>query len=138
MAAAALTPRVRVMVVCDRIRPSRIEDGVFDLRGVRNHVSASSFPFLPRRLWLYLLLSSRRKARYPGYVLVIDDQNDKIIFHRKINPVFQEEFEFLPVPVSLSCEFPRPGRYTVQVCFFQQKTADVVKAEIPFAVLEEA
>ena len=56
MAAAVLTPRVRVMVVCDRIRPSRIEDGVFDLRGVRNHVSASSFPFLPRRLWLYLLL----------------------------------------------------------------------------------
>jgi hypothetical protein len=36
MAAAALTPRVRVMVVRDAFRASRLEEGVFDLRGVRN------------------------------------------------------------------------------------------------------
>ena len=53
-------------------------------------------------------------------------------------PVFHKEFEFLPVPVRLACEFPHPGRYLIQVWFLQEETADVIKAEQPFDVLEEA
>ena len=140
MAAAALTPRVRVMIACDGVRPSRVEDGVFDLRGVRNYLAAASFPFVARRLWLYLVLSSPRKGKYPGYIQVIDDQADKTISYCKIEPapVFGEGFEFLPVPVRLTCEFPHPGRYVIQVWFFQEETADVLKAEQPFDVLQEA
>jgi hypothetical protein len=140
MAAAALTPRVRVMVVCDGVKPSRIEDGVFHLHGVRNYIAAASFPFLPKRLWLYLTLSSPREGKYPGYIQVVDDHADKTISYRKIHPVpvFDEGFEFLPVPVRLACEFPHPGRYLIQVWFFQEATADVIKAEQPFDVLQES
>jgi hypothetical protein len=41
MTAAALTPRVRVMVVCDGIKPSQVEEDVFHLRGVRYYVAAA-------------------------------------------------------------------------------------------------
>jgi hypothetical protein len=138
MAAAALTPRVRVMVVCDAIKPSRIEADVFDLKGVRGHLTAASFPFVPPRLWLFLLLSSPRPGDYPGYIVVTNDRTGKAIFHGKIAPVFQEEFELLPVLMQLRCKFLEPGRYTIQVCFFQEETADVVKGEQPLYILEEA
>ena len=142
MPGAALSPRVRLMAVCDAVKPSRLEAGVFHLRGVRNRVSAASFPFVRRRLWVYLLLSSPRKGRYPGYVRVIEDQagnSGKTIFYSKIEPVpmFPEEYEFLPIPVRLACEFPHPGRYLIQVWFFQEETPDVIKAEQPFDVLQE-
>jgi hypothetical protein len=115
MAAAALTPRVRAMVICDGIRPSRVEEGVFHLQGVRNHITATSFPFIPRRLWLYLVLSSPRKGRYPGYIKVIDNQTDQMISYRLIEPApdFHEGLEFLQVPVPLVYRFPRPGRYLI-------------------------
>ena len=61
---AALTPRVRTLVVCDGIRASRIEENVFHLRGARLHVSAPRFP-ARRRLRLFVVLSSPRPAYYP-------------------------------------------------------------------------
>ena len=142
MPGAALTPRVRLMAVCDAVKASRLEAGVFHLRGVRNYVFAASFPFVPKRLWLYLLLASPRKGRYPGYVRVIEDQaggSGKTIFYSKIEPVpvFPQEYEFLPIPVRLACEFPHPGRYIIQVWFFQEERPDVIKAEQPFDVLQE-
>ena len=44
---AALTPRVRVLVVCDGIRASRIEENVFNLRGARYQIYADLFPPAP-------------------------------------------------------------------------------------------
>jgi hypothetical protein len=38
MAAAVLTPRVRLMTVCDRVRESATEAGVYHLRGVRQRI----------------------------------------------------------------------------------------------------
>ena len=43
MAAASLTPRVRLMAVCDRVRESKSEAGVFDLRGVRRGLAVEVF-----------------------------------------------------------------------------------------------
>ena len=57
MAAAALTPRVRIMLICDRVRESKIEAGVFDLLGVRQGMTTDVFPFSPSRLWLFMHLS---------------------------------------------------------------------------------
>ena len=54
--AAALTPRVRLMAICDAVRASKTEAGVFDLKGVRQTINASVFPFRPPRLWLFLFL----------------------------------------------------------------------------------
>jgi hypothetical protein len=44
MPAAALTPRVRILVVCDGVRVSRVEEGVYHLRGARCHIRADAFP----------------------------------------------------------------------------------------------
>ena len=80
MAAAALTPRVRLATVCDRVRESLTEAGVYHLRGVRQSITAPGFPFAASRLWLFLVLSSHRPGTYPGYIRVIDEGTDKAIF----------------------------------------------------------
>jgi hypothetical protein len=46
MAAAALTPRVRLMAACDHVRESTTEAGVYHLRGVRQGIVAQVFPFV--------------------------------------------------------------------------------------------
>jgi hypothetical protein len=80
MAAAVLTPRVRLMTVCDGIRESKTEAGVFHVKGLRQRTIAQVFPFVPSRLWLFVVFSSPRAGVFPGHVLVIDDQTDKAIF----------------------------------------------------------
>jgi hypothetical protein len=139
MASAALTPRVRTAVVCERIRPSKVEDLVFDLKGVRYAVSAGAFPFLRSRLWLFLMLSSPRTGRFPGNVRMIHDRVDRVIFMMNMepSPEFEREPAFVPVLMPLRCAFPEPGRYTIQVCFLQPTGSDIVKAEVPFNVLAE-
>lgn len=76
MASAALTPRVRTIVICDDINASSIEDGVFTLESVRCSVVAMSLPWrVP--LSLYLLLSNPRPGRFPGKILIVDERTDK-------------------------------------------------------------
>jgi hypothetical protein len=120
MAAAVLTPRVRVLVVCDRVRP-RDEADAFDLKGVRYQIRADSFPFAPRRLGLFLLLSSLRRGRFPGYVKVVEDRTDRAIFYGQIEPAptFDGANPFLPVYLPVRCRFPSAGPYTFQVWFFR-------------------
>jgi hypothetical protein len=139
MAAAALTPRVRIMAIWDGVRESRTEAGVFHLKGVRQGITASVFPFVPARLWLFLLLASPRAGVYPGQVLVVHDRTDKTIFYGKLSPdpTFAAGRESLPVPVRIRCTFPEAGRYSVQVWFFQEHRSDVLKGELPFDVLRE-
>jgi hypothetical protein len=134
---AALTPRVRVLVVCDGIRSSKIEDAVFHLRGARGHVRADSFP-LRRRLRLFLVLSNPRRGRFPGYVKVINDQTAQAVFYGQIEPApeFHEDSDFLPLDLPVTVRFPEAGRYTVEIWFFQETSADVLKMEQPFYVLE--
>jgi hypothetical protein len=45
MPAAALTPRVRMMAICGRVAESRTEFGVFNLKGVRQSITAETFPY---------------------------------------------------------------------------------------------
>src|SRR5437763_13310864 len=118
---AALAPRVRTLVICDGIRASRVEESVFHLRGARSHVSAARFP-LRRRLRLFLILSSPRPGRFPSYVKVIDDAADQAVFYGQVDPapVFPETEDLLPLDLPIPIRFPRSGRYTVQVWFFQE------------------
>src|SRR5262249_35422097 len=101
--------RVRAALACEGVKPSEVEDGVFNLKGVRYAVSAPGFPFRPSRLWLFLLLSSPRKGRFPGTVQVIHDRTDRVIFvaHMEPTPEFGEEQEFRPYWLRLRCAFPR-------------------------------
>ena len=76
MTAGLPTPRVRLMTVCDRVRESKIEEGVFDVKGLRQRIVAAVLPFKPTRLWLLLILSSPRAGEFPGYVLVVNDRTE--------------------------------------------------------------
>jgi len=67
MAAAVLTPRVRLMAICDGVRESKTEAGVFNVKGLRQRMVVDGFPFVASRLWLFLVLSSHHTGQYPGY-----------------------------------------------------------------------
>ena len=82
MAVAAVTPRVRTIVICDNVSASLTENGVFTLEGVRLHLEASSFP-CRAALSLFLLLSSPRKGRYSGKILVVNERSDRPIRYVK-------------------------------------------------------
>jgi hypothetical protein len=139
MSAAALTPRIRLMAVCDGVRESKIEFGVFHLRGVREEIAADRFPFVPSRLWFFLTLSSPRPGAFPGYVRVINDRTDKAIFFGKLTPppVFVAGRRTATTRMRLRCVFPEEGRYTIQVWFFQERSPDVQKGEMSFSVIRE-
>jgi len=136
MAAAVLTPRVRLVTVCDRVRESNAEAGVYHLRGVRQRIAAEAFPFLASRLWVFLVLSSHRSGTYPSDIRVLDDRTEKAIFfaHLAPHPRFEENDQTLAAVARLKCSFPHAGRYTVQVWFYQEQGSDVLKGEVPFAV----
>jgi hypothetical protein len=138
MVAVDLTPRVRIMAVCNGVRRSKMEWGVFDLKGVRQSFLASTFPFVAR-LWLYLLLSSPRAGDHAGYVVLVNEKTDKTVFYSHLmpRPSFEQNAEFLPVCVRMRCSIPEPGRYTVQVYFFRAQGRDVVKGELPIDVFQE-
>ena len=134
---AAITPRVRTLVVCDGIRGSKIEDNVFHLRGVRSHIFAEAFP-VQRRLHLFLILFSPRPGRYPSYVKVINDVTDQAVYYGQVDPspLFPDAADLLPLELPIRVRFPTSGRYTIQLWFFQESTADVLKMEQPFHVLK--
>ncbi len=92
MAVAALTPRVRTIVICDAVSASRAEDRVFTLKGVRQHLEAVSFP-LRASLRVYLLLSSPRKGKYTGKVVIVNERNDRVIRYEKFLAKFEEDNE---------------------------------------------
>jgi hypothetical protein len=134
---AALAPRVRTLVVCDGIRASKTEENVFHLRGARARLIAEEFPFR-RGLRLFLILSSPRPGRFPCYVKVIEDESDQAVFYGQVQPPsFPDAGGLLPLHVPVYVRFPRPGPYTVQIWFFQETSADVLKMEQPLDVLED-
>jgi hypothetical protein len=137
MAAAVLTPRIRLMTICDGVRESAAETGVFHLKRVRQAIHANDFPFPGTHLCLFIALSSVRAGEYPVYIRVVNDRTDKTIFHGKAapNPTFQENNDYVARRARIKCAFPEPGRYTVQVWFFQEHGSDVLKGEQPFSVL---
>lgn len=139
MPAAALTPRVRLATVCDRVRESLTEASVYHLRGVRQWIVTPVFPYTASRLWLFLVLSSPRAGTYPGYVRVLDDATDKAILfaHLFPHPRFEAGDNVLAAAARLKCSFSHAGRYTVQVWFYQEQGNDVLKAEVPLSVRRE-
>ena len=134
MAAAALTPRVRSMVVCDGAMASDIEDGVYTLEGVRQRLVASVFP-CRRDLDVFLLLSYPRRGTYRGWIRVAQYPSDKAIRMQHFKARFTTENELLPLTVVLdNCAFPSAGPYLFEVWFEGRDADPVQKAEQPFVV----
>src|SRR5438876_8861836 len=92
MAVAPVTPRVRTIVICDDVSASPTEEGVFTLEGVRQHLEAGSFPCRVS-LNLFLLLSSPRKGKYAGKILVVNEQANKAVRYVKFIATFEEDNE---------------------------------------------
>jgi Family of unknown function (DUF6941) len=139
MTTAALTPRVRIMVVCDEVVPSETENAVFTLDGVRQHITPRAFP-CAAQLNVFLLLSSPRNGSYNGRVLVLENQADRTIRYVKFLTTFTEDDDSFAASINLGeCVFHTPGTYTFQVWFSVRDGEDVLKAELPFTVhaLEE-
>jgi hypothetical protein len=134
---AALTPRVRTLVICDGIRASTTEENVYHVRGARGHIVADSFP-VRRRLRLFLVLASPRPGRFPAYVKVVENLTDRTIFYSEFNPppLFERGEDYLPSNFRINVRFPRAGRYSVEFWFFQPTAADVLKMEQPLLVVE--
>src|SRR5579862_9570018 len=98
MAAAAVTPRVRTIVVCDDVVASLTENGVFTLEGVRQRLEVESCP-CRAAVSVFLLLSCPRKGKYAGKILIINERNDKLIRYVKFVATFRENNELLPTYV---------------------------------------
>src|SRR5262245_10104504 len=135
MAVAALTPRVRTIVICDDVVPSLTENGVFTLEGVRQHLEAASFPWRVA-LSLFLLLSSPRRGTYSGKILIVNERNDRRIRYVKFSAPFQEDDELLPLYVDIGdCVFPEAGHYSFEVYFAARRGGEALKGEHPVTVL---
>ncbi len=122
MATAALAPRVRLMAVCDAVRESAFEAGVFDLKGVRQGLTAADFPFVPRRLRLFLVLSSPRPGEYPAYVVIVNDRSGKTIFfaHLQPSPHFGYDGLWATRP-RIECVFPEGVATPFNFGFFEKR-----------------
>jgi hypothetical protein len=135
MSAAALTPRVRTIVICDDVSASLTEEGVFTLEGVRYHLTVSSLPWR-RGLDLFLLLSSARQGEYSGRVLVISERTDKAVRYVKFLAPFDEDNQLLVMYVELGeCVFPHAGQYSIEISFSSGTGSDALKGEHPFFIV---
>ena len=135
MAVAAVTPRVRTIVICDDVSASLTRNGVFTLQGVRLQLEAASFP-CRAALVLFLLLSSPRKGKYGGKILVVNERSDRPIRYVKFVATFQHDNELLPLYVEVGeSVFPEAGLYSFEIYFSARDGGEALKGEHPFTVL---
>jgi hypothetical protein len=130
----AITPRVRSVLICDDVIASDLEPNVVTLEGVRQQLSATSFP-VAVELHAFMVLSCPRQGSFDGTVRVIDPGTEKTLRYTKFTAVFDDE-EVIPIEADLGvCRFPQPGSYTFEVWLTPPGGApDVLKAEFPFKV----
>jgi hypothetical protein len=69
----------------------------------------------------------------------MNEATDKAILfaHLAPHPRFEASDDTLAAAARLRCSFPQAGRYSVQVWFYQEHGSDVLKAEVPFSVIDE-
>jgi hypothetical protein len=136
MTAAALTPRVRAMVVCDEVMPSETEGSVYRLEGVRVHVNSASFPYR-RTFHVFMLLGSARRGIFPGWIRVVHS-NGRTIRYKKFRAAFQQNNELLPLYVDIAnCIFQLPGEHAFEVWFAASEGEAAQKGELPFFLYED-
>lgn len=134
MAVAAVTPRVRTIVICDDVSASLTEPGIFTLQGVRLHLQVPSVPSRAM-LRVYLLLSSPRKGKYAGKILLVNQRTDRSIRYVKFFATFHEDNELRPMYIDVGeCVFPEFGQYNFEIYFSVRRGGEALKGEHPFTV----
>jgi len=135
MAVAAVTPRVRSIIICDNLFTSTTAEDVFTLEGVRLNMWADSLP-LRAELSFFMILSNARKGSYHGKILIVNQQTDKLTRYVKFLATFDEANDLVPLYVDLGeCVFSIAGPYRFEVYFSAQGGGEALKGELPFNVL---
>lgn len=139
MSSVALTPRVMMMAVCDGVRQSIKEPGVFDLKGVRRQIVAPNVPFRPKRLFLFLVLSYPRAGEFSAYLRIISNRDHRTIYYTYLDekPVFDQDGGEWMYGAPIRCWFPEYSLYTVELCFFQEAGYDVLKGETELSIVPD-
>jgi len=85
-----------------------------------------------------LLLSSPRKGKYTGKILVVNEQANKAVRYVKFLATFEEDNELLPLYVEVGdCIFPDASQYSFEIYFSARDGSEALKGEHPFTVLAE-
>jgi uncharacterized protein DUF6941 len=131
--AQLVLPRVQAMVVCDRVKESETEPGVFSLSGVRAFIGASSFPAFCPLLRAFVHMSGHQGIAF-CHVEVNRLETDETIYRTPTKKItFKGPTVVVPVMFRVrNCVFPAPGLYYVQV-FHEGKMI----AERPLELLQE-
>jgi hypothetical protein len=134
---AALTPRVRTLVVCEHATERKGEPGVFDLTGVREKLSTDKLP-ASFNLSVFMLLSRPCPGQFPGEVLVIRQGDDKAVWSSKFSVCFDQDHATIPVAIDLDrCKFTAPGNFLLQVWFPHPDGGSAcLKGECHFSILD--
>jgi hypothetical protein len=136
MTAAALTRRVRILVLCDEASPSAIEDGVFTLEGVRQHLHSDRFP-CHYTLCVFLLLTCSRQGTYEGLIRVVCCANMRAVRTQPFFVTFRDDVEKRTFVTEVpNCSFPEPGEYTVAIWFTAPNGESAQKGELPIDALQ--
>jgi Family of unknown function (DUF6941) len=114
--AKLVLPRVQVMVLCDGIKESDEEYGVYHLSGVRTEIEAASFPFTRLRLCAFLQMSVHA-GEGSCYLRVVRAADDEEMYRTAARAVvFTGPLEVLPKVFRFrNCSIPTAGLYYVQV-----------------------
>lgn len=136
MSAAAITPNVKGIVVCDEVFGSDVEANVFTLEGVRHEFVASSFPH-DHTYWLFLHLESARAGTWNGNVRFIHNETARearrVPLRLNFDQLEQNVGHAILVP---NGRFPLPGLYNIEVWFWDQQGREVLKGERTFHLIE--
>src|SRR3979411_3343708 len=89
MADGSVFARVHVMVLCDEVEERSGEEAVYDLRGVRTHARAWSFPHTHPQLTVYLQATGHQGPA-SGRVAVLREATEEEIVQVPI-----DEFQLL-------------------------------------------
>ncbi len=109
-------PRVQAMVVCDAIRESDDEIGVYHLGGVRTSLEVPAFPALCPRLAVFVQMSGHR-GEAACSVGVRHAATDEIVYQTKPKPIaFLDPTLVVPAVFRLrNCVFPAAGLYYIGI-----------------------
>jgi hypothetical protein len=114
--AKLVLPRVQAMFVCDRVKESDIEPGVFSLAGARAYIEASSFPAFYPRLVVFAHMSGHQ-GEVLCHAAINRIETDEMIYETPSRRIAFEHPSFV-VPVVFhvrNCVFPVPGVYCAQI-----------------------
>ena len=118
MAGKITLPRVHVLVLCDDIDVSAVEEEMFDLQGVRTRITAPAFPYDHPQLVVYMQMTGH-DGTASCRVAVVNARTDNETFHSGQHEIkFHGPLEFVSVCIWITdCRFSEEGIYYVQVYF---------------------